>query len=400
MAPEPRGEPLMSLAAGRLLTVLVLIVLAVGGAAFLVSRAGTGPSRAGSGQSRAGSGAAAADAPSIPQLAGQRIVYSYAGLRPPGSLLAAIRAGEAAGVIFFADNVAGAAQLRGVVDRLQRLARAAPGHRPLLMLTDQEGGAVRRLPGPPVDSERTIGDSPDGSRRAAAAGAAAARTLRATGVNVNLAPVLGVYRQTGNFIDQYGRAYSAHAGVAGRLGAAFIAAQQRSGVAATAKHFPGLGAASTAQNTDLRPVSLATPAATLRAVDERPYRAAIAAGVKLVMVSWARYPALDAAHPAGLSARIIDGELRGRLGFRGVTVTDGIQAGGLEGFGNAGARAVAAARAGADLILCAAVGPSADSPAIGIQARSALAAAIASGEISRSAARASAARILALRAHP
>ena len=48
------------------------------------------------------------------QLAGQRIVYAYAGLQPPASLLRAIRAGEAAGVIFFADNISSPRQLRGV----------------------------------------------------------------------------------------------------------------------------------------------------------------------------------------------------------------------------------------------------------------------------------------------
>ncbi|MDQ6732357.1 MAG: beta-N-acetylhexosaminidase [Actinomycetota bacterium] len=332
------------------------------------------------------------------QLAGQRIIYAYAGLRPPASLLAAIRGGEAAGVIFFANNVAGSAQLHGVVAGLQRAARSAPGHRPLLMLTDQEGGEVRRLPGPPAASERQIGSAPHAAALASAAGTAAGQTLRAAGVNINLAPVLDVYRRAGDFIDQYARSYSSHPSLVAGLGARFIDAQQRTGVAATAKHFPGLGTAATAQNTDLRPVTLSTPAATRRASDELPYRAAIAAGVKLVMVSWARYPALDARRPAGLSAATIGGELRGRLHFNGVTVTDGIEAGALAGFGGPGSRAVLAAGAGADLILCAATDPSTNSPALGVAARDAIAPAIVHGAISRSAARAAAARVLALRA--
>jgi hypothetical protein len=84
---------------------------------------------------------------------------------------------------------------------------------------------------------------------AAAAGTGAGRTLAAVGINVNLAPVLDVYSTAGNFIDQYQRSYSANPGTVAALGRAFITAQQRTGVAATAKHFPGLGRAATEQNT-------------------------------------------------------------------------------------------------------------------------------------------------------
>jgi len=75
-------------------------------------------------------------------------------------------------------------------------------------------------------------------------------------MNVNLAPVLDVFRQPENFIDEYQRSYSSNPDTVARLGASFIAAQQQMGVAATAKHFPGLGSATQAQNTDLGPVTL------------------------------------------------------------------------------------------------------------------------------------------------
>jgi beta-N-acetylhexosaminidase len=71
------------------------------------------------------------------------------------------------------------------------------------------------------------------------------------------------------------------------------------------------------------------------------------------MVSWARYPALDTKNPAGLSSTIIQGELRKRLGFAGVTITDGLEAGALQNFGTTANRAKLAARAGMDLLLCA-----------------------------------------------
>ena len=151
--------------------------------------------------------------------------------------------------------------------------------------------------------------------------------------------MLDVYRHAGNFIDEFQRSYSSNPATVARLGRAFITAQQRKDVAATAKHFPGLGAAGRSQNTDLRPVKLSMSLATLRAIDEAPYKSAIAAGVKLVMTSWATYPALDASRPAGLSSKVIGGELRGRLGFKGVTITDGIDAGAVDAVRQPGAGA-------------------------------------------------------------
>lgn len=328
------------------------------------------------------------------QLAGQRVIYSYSGLVPPPALLRAIRRGEAAGVIFFAGNISSAAQLAEVSRRLQRAdaSRRNPVRAPLLLMADQEGGIVRRLPGPPDLSEKQIGQSADPPAQAAGAGAGAAATLRQAGLNVNLAPVLDVYRAAGNFIDQYGRSYNRHSGQVARLGAEFVRAQQSGGVAAAAKHFPGLGAAARSQDTDLRPVTLPVPLAALRRVDERPYRAAIAARVKLVMVSWAVYPALDPGRPAGLSPLVVQGELRQRLGFRGVTITDGLEAGALRRYGTIARRGQQAALAGIDLLLC-----SGHSVGEGQRAVAGLARAYRDGLVSRASGVAAVARIASLR---
>jgi Glycosyl hydrolase family 3 N terminal domain len=99
--------------------------------------------------------------------------------------------------------------------------------------------------------------------------------------------VLNVYRKAGNFDDQFGRSYSKNPTVVSDLGTNMIKAQQAGGVAATAKHFPGLGAATATQNTDAGPVTLNLSLATIRSIDEVPFQAAIKAGVKLIMVSWA-----------------------------------------------------------------------------------------------------------------
>jgi beta-N-acetylhexosaminidase len=329
------------------------------------------------------------------QLAGQRVIYSYPGLVPPASLLAKIRAGQAAGVIFFGANIASRAQIAQVASELQAAARQSPVKLPLLLMTDQEGGEVRRLAGEPTLSARQIGLAKGGGRLAAQAGRGAALNLRAAGLNVNLAPVLDVYRTRGDFDDQFGRSYSENPLTVESLGASFIAAQQPLGVAATAKHFPGLGAGSASQNTDERPVTLTTSLARLRAVDEAPYRSAIKAGVKLVMLSWATYPALDRTRPAGLSKTIIQGELRGRLKFSGVTITDALEAGALQPFGPTSRRALLAAGAGMDLILC-----SGQSASEGATATGALATALTRGTLARPAFITSVQRILALRARP
>ena len=332
---------------------------------------------------------------SLAQLAGQRVIYSYAGLTPPPALLTLIRHGEVAGVIFFGPNISSQAQIARVIAELEQ-ANASPLNpvrAPLLLMTDQEGGIIRRMAGAPFLSERQIGDSANPAAAATEAGSSAALNLRGVGMNVNLAPVLDVYRQPGDFDDQNGRSYSTNPGAVSLLGADFITAQQGGGVAATAKHFPGLGAAATRQDTDKAPVTLNQPVSEIRATDELPYKAAIAAGVKLIMVSWAVYPALAPGRPAGLSSAIVGGELRQRLGFNGVTITDALEAGALRPFGGIPDRSLLAAEAGMDLILC-----SEKNYTEGAAAAAALEQGYRDGQLGRPTFTAAVQRVLALRA--
>ena len=332
---------------------------------------------------------------SLQQMAGQRVIFSYHGLNPPAGLLTLIEHGEVGGVIFFGHNISSLAQITKVISELEQ-ANASPLNpvrSPLLLMTDQEGGIVRRMPGAPYLSERQIGESADPAASATAAGTSAGLNLRGVGMTVNLAPVLDVYRQPGDFDDQFGRSYSMNPEVVGQLGADFITAQQRTGVAATAKHFPGLGPAAKGQNTDKRPVTLNVSVTTIRNTDEVPYKAAIAAGVRLVMLSWAVYPALAPGRPAGLSRVIVDGELRQRLGFNGVTVTDALEAGALKKFGPIQNRALLAAQSGMDLLLC-----SAQNFAEGEQASAALVQGYQDGRLGHPAFAGALKRVLALRA--
>jgi len=349
--------------------------------------------------SASGSEAAVAATMTARQLAGQRVIYSYSGLTPPASLLALIRHGEAAGVVFFGGNYKDRSQFTAAVKALEQAngsaSNPARGY-PLLLMTDQEGGEVRRLPGAPELSEKQIGDiTPLSAAEKAArqAGAGAAASLLGYGLNVDLAPVLDVYRQAGDFDDQYRRSYSMNPDVVSALSASFISAMQAGQVAATAKHFPGLGAATASQDTDVGPVTISLSAKSLQDVDEFPYQAAITRGVKLVMVSWAVYPHLGSMLPAGLSSAIIQGQLRGRLGFTGVTVTDSIGAGALNRYGSIQNRALLAARAGMDLVLSAA-----ESFSSGIDSMDGLENGYRDGTLAAAGFRAVVAQILALRA--
>jgi beta-N-acetylhexosaminidase len=326
------------------------------------------------------------------QRAGQRVICSYSGLTPPDSLLQQISDGETSGVIFITGNISSESQISSVIKQLAEANQQSPVTAPLLLMTDQEGGEVNRLPGAPALSEKEIGEASDFQTEAADAGTGAGQNLAGVGMNADLAPVLGVYRQPGDFLDQYQRSYSMNANKVALCGQAFITAMQQTGVVPTAKHFPGLGAATASQDTDVEPVVLDIPLDTLRSVDELPYLSAIPAGVQMIMVSWATYPALDASNPAGLSSAVVQGELRSYLGYRGVTITDALEAGALKDFGTTQQRAVLAAQAGMDLILCAAGDPTQNQDAV-----TGLADALRSGQLGQSGFTASVRRITALR---
>jgi beta-N-acetylhexosaminidase len=320
------------------------------------------------------------------QLAGQRVVYSYRGSKPPATLLDRIRRGEAAGVIFFTANIPTKAKLRQAVAALNKANAQSPVKAPLLLMTDQEGGKVRRLSGAPTLSAKQIGRSAHPDAAATDAGKGAGQNLRSVGLNVNLAPVLDVYHKAGDFTDSAGRSFSSNPATVARLGTDFLKAQQATGVAATAKHFPGLGAATKSQNTDERPV-------TLKAYNETPYGPATTAGVRLVMLSWAVYPSLDSKRPAGLSHTIVQNELRQKAGFQGVTITDALEAGALKGYGSIPHRGVLAAEAGMDLLLY-----SAQDVNEGIGGLNELTKSLTSGRLDKTAYQQAVARVQALRA--
>jgi beta-N-acetylhexosaminidase len=173
--------------------------------------------------------------------------------------------------------------------------------------------------------------------------------LRDVGFNVDLAPVLDVGRP-GSAIESEGRSFGGDPKLVSRCGGAFAAALAHGGVAPTAKHFPGLGAA--AVNTDDAVQRIDLSARELRHVDERPYRRFARGGGagRLVMLSSAVYEAFSE-RPAALTRALATAELRDRLGFRGVSITDALETASTAAFGGPTKAALRAARAGTDLLL-------------------------------------------------
>ncbi|HSJ17832.1 MAG TPA: glycoside hydrolase family 3 N-terminal domain-containing protein, partial [Solirubrobacterales bacterium] len=214
------------------------------------------------------------------KLIGQRLMVRMDGFATPG-LARQAREGEIGGVIVFPPPGQPTDELKDEIAELQRDARRGGGP-PLLVAIDQEGGEVKRVPdGPPARSPRELA-APGDEPAARGEGRRTGRFLATLGIDVDLAPVLDVARP-GGFIAEQRRGFAAKPGRVSAAGVAFARGLQGAGVAATAKHFPGLG--STAANTDLRPSRIGLPARKLRRIDEAPYRRFVAAGGKLVMVS-------------------------------------------------------------------------------------------------------------------
>jgi beta-N-acetylhexosaminidase len=282
------------------------------------------------------------------QLVGQRLVTGFDGERVPAALRRRISAGRLAGVILFDSNFDSRAEAERLVGELQAIRRPRALRDPLLVMIDQEGGLVKRLPGPPSLSAEEMGAA--GRSTCRRQGRATGDLLRQTAINVDLAPVLDVARP-GSVMDVEDRAFGSDPGLVAGCGGAFAAALSRAGVVPTAKHFPGLGAA--ALNTDSAVQRISLSKSRLRRVDELPYRRFIdrsGGRGRMVMLSSAVYPAFSD-RPAAFSRSLATVELRRRLGFRGVSITDALETASTDAFGGPTRAARLAARAGTDLLL-------------------------------------------------
>lgn len=283
--PEPPGRRAVICRARAAIAALSIAVVTVWSA---------GPAAAGSG----GAGIATTTTAipqhlSITKALGQMIVTGLSGTTAPTSVLSAVRKGEVGSVILMGTNTLGGVnETRSLTSELQAAARAG-GNPGLLIMTDQEGGEVKRLPGPPGLAADEMGDP----RVAAYEGRATAQLLRSAGVNVDLAPVADVARIHG-FMAAEHRTFGSTPAVVRGAACAFARALAAEGVAYTLKHFPGLGDAAT--STDDGPVSVTEPASLIRA-DDAAYAGCGHGPLALVMVSSASYRYVTGRLPAVLS---------------------------------------------------------------------------------------------------
>ncbi|HSI34120.1 MAG: beta-N-acetylhexosaminidase [Phycisphaerae bacterium] len=223
-----------------------------------------------------------------------------------------------AGVILFGRNVASARQVAELCGEIKRLA----GH-PILICIDQEGGRVRRLREgfTAVPSMRAVGATGD-ERLAYDIGAVLGRELRSVNIDVDLAPSVDVDTNPANPVIG-DRSFGASSEIVARMGAAVIRGIQDQGVAACAKHFPGHG--DTAQDSHAELPRLPHAIERLRAVELPPFRAAVEAGVAMVMTSHVVFEPVDPVLPATLSSAVIGGILRREMGYDGVVISDDLE---------------------------------------------------------------------------
>ncbi|MDQ2757413.1 MAG: glycoside hydrolase family 3 protein [Actinomycetota bacterium] len=260
------------------------------------------------------------------QRVGQLFMVGLSAGAGPSSLDAILRDQHVGGVVLLG-TWTGSASVAAATTHLQEVAKASAGIR-VLVSADQEGGQVQHLRGngfTGAPAALTQGRDP------AAAGGTAARTgreLAAAGVNVDLAPVADVvaagFARQNAPIGAYQREFGNDPATVSRAVTAVVAGLQGSGVSATLKHFPGLGRVT--GNTDFTTVGTTDEVTTATDAWLQPFRDGIAAGADLVMVSSALYPRIDRTNRAVFSTAVIDGVLRGNLGYAGVVVTDDVGA--------------------------------------------------------------------------
>ncbi len=257
-------------------------------------------------------------------LVGHHLLLAFEGFMLDQTMRERLLAWQPAGVTLFRhSNIESPEQVRALTSAIQQVAREA-GWAPFLIAADQEGGqlaaigeGVTALPG-----NMALGAT-GSDDLAFRAGEVIGRELAALGINVNYAPVCDVNSNPQNPVIGV-RSFGEEPHEVARLAAAMIRGMQRHGVAATAKHFPGHG--DTAEDSHLEAPVVPHGRDRLARVEWVPFRAAIEAGVRLVMTAHVAVPAItgQATVPATLSAALIEDVLRRELGFEGVVVSDAL----------------------------------------------------------------------------
>jgi beta-N-acetylhexosaminidase len=259
-----------------------------------------------------------------------------------------------------------------------------------LVAIDHEGGRVLRLGEPftPFPPAAAVGRTrhPDLAYRV---GRAMGQELAGVGIDLNFAPVLDVNSNPANPVIG-DRAFGADPELVSAMGIALMRGLHDGGVLSCGKHFPGHG--DTEKDSHLELPIVRRSRTELERTELVPFRAAITAGVPMLMTAHVLYPAFDPDQPATLSRKILTDVLRGELHFDGVVASDDLAMRAITGQQSIAGAAVSALRAGADaLLVCQELGRA-------VEAFAAIEAAVASGSVDTATINAAATRVQRLRA--
>ncbi len=228
------------------------------------------------------------------------------------------------GVILFSRNIVDPSQLQALCRSIQEWAQKAD-QPPLLIAIDQEGGKVARLK-PPFTQFPGNPHMKDESDAEAFARITASE-LREMGINMDMAPVMDVAPQKGESV-MADRVFGSDPEQVARMGCRVIEVLQNHGIAAVAKHFPGIGRTLLDSHLDLP--TFDETSAGLESFELPPFASAIQKGVAGIMLSHIRYPCLDAEWPASMSLAVARNLLRERMGYNGLVLTDDLDMGAIQ----------------------------------------------------------------------
>ena len=253
------------------------------------------------------------------------------------------------GVIFFSENINTEEQVVGLINEFQESSII-----PLLIAVDEEGGLVSRLTANgKIDFPVSPGNGNLGSRgdpeEVAALGKDIAKSLKALGFSMNMAPVADVNTNPNNPVIG-ARSFGAEPHMVAALSVAMAHGMLQEQVIPVLKHFPGHG--DTEEDTHLSKVIVPHNRHRFETVEWVPFIAGIQAGLPVIMTAHLQTPALSTDNrPATLSYTILTEILRNELNFKGVIVTDALEMAAVSNDWNAGDAAVEAFLAGADILL-------------------------------------------------
>lgn len=257
------------------------------------------------------------------------------------------------GIVYFAQNLLDPEQTTTMLANVKQFYADAGNVAPFIAV-DEEGGTVVRVADNEAFGAQDVGDasalgSAGDTEAAKRAAEQIADYLMPLGFNLDFAPVADVVDPLRS--DTMGlRSFSSDAAVAADMVRAEVEGFRDKKMLCCAKHFPGIGAA--AGDSHEGAITIEATNEELETVDLVPFRAAIEAGVPMIMVGHVSLPNIVGdSTPAPLSSAVVQGMLRDSLGYTGIIVTDSLSMGAITDYYTPAEAAVAALKAGCDIPL-------------------------------------------------